>query len=100
MVLPDPRQKLEAGVFSLVEDQVEQHRGHPLVLEHITSLLRGGGNRRSVTEVVQVDPKLLEHGGLVLDHEDRGAEYVRRPVHLQAGRERRQAHLALPGVAS
>ncbi len=48
---------------------------------------------------MQVDPKLLQHRGLVLDHEDGGAEDVGRTVDLEARREWGQADLALGQIA-
>jgi hypothetical protein len=44
---------------------------------------------------VQVDAQLLLHGRLVLDHEHCGAEHLRRPEDLEAGRKRRQPDLAI-----
>ena len=52
MVLADPGQELKARVLALVQDEVEQHRGHALVLEQLLGLGDGGGNRRPVTEIV------------------------------------------------
>jgi hypothetical protein len=96
MVVPDPGQQLEARVLTLVKHEVQQDGRDPFVLEHVLGLGDRGGYRRSVTEVVQVDTKLLEHRGLVLHHQDRGAEHVRRAIDLQPGRQRRQTHLSLP----
>ncbi len=99
MVLADPGQQLETRVLLLVQDQVQQHRGDALVLEQVARLGSRGGNRWTVTEVVQVDPQLLQHRGLVLDHEHGGAEDVGRTVDLETRRERRQADLALGRIA-
>jgi hypothetical protein len=49
---------------------------------------------------VQVDPQLLLHGGLVLDHQDRRTEHVGRAVDLEAGRQRRQPNLAAPRLSA
>ena len=97
MVLADPGQELEPRVLVLVQDQVEQHRRHARVLEHVLGLQDRGGDRRPVTEVLKVDPKLLQHRGLVFHDEDRRPEHVGRAVDLEPGRQRWQTDLA-PGA--
>jgi hypothetical protein len=43
---------------------------------------------------VQVDPQLLLHRRLVLDHQDGGTEDFGGPVDLEAGREWREPNVA------
>jgi hypothetical protein len=47
---------------------------------------------------VEIDSKLLQHGGLVLDHQDRRTEDVGGPVDLESGRQRRKPDLAVAGA--
>jgi hypothetical protein len=48
---------------------------------------------------MQVDPQLLQHRGLVLDHEHGGTQNVGRPVDLEAGRQGRKADVPPSSIA-
>ena len=99
MVLTDPGQQLEPRVLVLVQHEIEEHSRDPLMLEDVARFRHIRGYRRSVTEIVQVDPELLQHRGLVLHHEDGGAENIDRTVDLEPRRQRRQPDLAPCAVA-
>ncbi|GAC1678552.1 MAG: hypothetical protein PVS3B2_20870 [Candidatus Dormibacteraceae bacterium] len=71
MVVPDPLQELEAGILAFVENKVEQDCGHSLALQQLPGFGSRGGHRGPVAKVLKVDPQLLLHRDLVLDHQNR-----------------------------
>jgi hypothetical protein len=48
---------------------------------------------------MEIDPKLLPHRSLVLDHEHGRTEHLGRPVHLEPGRQRWKPQLTSSRIA-
>jgi len=95
VVVANPGEQVEPCLLSFVEHQVEQDGGHTLACKELHRIRRRRCDRGAIAEVVEVDPQLLLHGCLVLDHQHCRSEDLGRPVDLEARRQRRQPDITI-----